>query len=301
MVSVIIPALNAAKTLPQQLEALAQQHNPPPFEVIVCDNGSSDATISIARRFRLHIPQLQVVDAGARRGASHARNVGIAHATGRVVAFCDADDVVAADWVSIMAATVGPGHMVTGWLEFGLLNRGRATSPEKDLVVVSGHLPGIASGNVALTAADARRIGGFDESFRYAVEDIDFAWRAQHAGMTVSREAAVVHCRTRSTLRALFHQHRTWGRGNIMLRVRHAEHLGRVMSFRYSTKALARTTVSIIRHWRGAAMEQRRELVRGFALSLGEFEGHVMFRLLRRMPEPVLLDSPVISRGDHVA
>ena len=40
-VSVIIPAYNAARTLPLQLEALAAQVDPPAFEVIVVDNGGT--------------------------------------------------------------------------------------------------------------------------------------------------------------------------------------------------------------------------------------------------------------------
>lgn len=290
-VSVIIPVLNAEQTLGEQLDALARQLGDISCEVLVCDNGSSDGTRNVASSYRDRIDKLRILDASDRRGASHARNIGIVHARGDVVAFCDADDVVADDWAATMATHVRSGHMVTGWLEFGLLNTGTRGGVEKHLVVVSNYLAGIASGNVALTTADARRIGGFDESFRYAVEDIDFGWRAQQAGLSVSRESALVHCRTRSDLTSLFRQHRTWGRGNIMLRVRHARVLGNVLSFKYSVKALARTGLTLPFLWWRRPRAERRALVRQLGTCLGEFEGHVIFRVLKRMPQPVLISA----------
>jgi glycosyltransferase involved in cell wall biosynthesis len=70
-VSVVIAALNAAATLPLQLAALAAQDYSGSWEVVVADNGSTDATVAIAREFASSLPHLVLVDASDRRGQSH--------------------------------------------------------------------------------------------------------------------------------------------------------------------------------------------------------------------------------------
>lgn len=81
MLSVIIPCLNAAATIDQQLEALTQQTTTP-WEVIISDTGSTDGTLDIIRRYSDRLPRLKIVDASGRRGAGHARNEGVKAATG---------------------------------------------------------------------------------------------------------------------------------------------------------------------------------------------------------------------------
>jgi lipopolysaccharide/colanic/teichoic acid biosynthesis glycosyltransferase/GT2 family glycosyltransferase len=84
-VTVIIPAYNAAATLPACLSALGDQVLPPD-ELIVVDDGSTDDTAEIARRYGA-----QVIQSTRRRGPAAARNLGMTHGHGDVVAFTDAD------------------------------------------------------------------------------------------------------------------------------------------------------------------------------------------------------------------
>src|SRR5690242_355556 len=98
--SVVIAAFDAQHTLGEQLDALAGQDVGFAFEVLVCDNGSRDATPALVRRRQEHEPWLRLVDASARRGPSAARNIGAGHARGRFLAFCDADDVVGQGWLA---------------------------------------------------------------------------------------------------------------------------------------------------------------------------------------------------------
>jgi len=90
--SVVIPAYNAERTLPSVLAALRAQ-NPPIDEVIVVDNGSTDATAAIARRLGARL--LQVEPPGQ---VGRARNRGWEAAAGAVVVFLDADAVVDPGW-----------------------------------------------------------------------------------------------------------------------------------------------------------------------------------------------------------
>ena len=86
LVTVVLPAFNAAAHLDEALEALsAQEHQD--LEVIVVDDGSDDDTAQIARR---HDGVRVIQQANA--GPSAARNAGIAAAHGDYITFCDADD-----------------------------------------------------------------------------------------------------------------------------------------------------------------------------------------------------------------
>ena len=92
MLSVVIPARNAADTLAETLDSLLAQTRRD-WEAIVVDDGSTDSTKQIAetyvgrdRRFRL------LSDGRPPEGASAARNRGIAEAKGRWLLFLDSDD-----------------------------------------------------------------------------------------------------------------------------------------------------------------------------------------------------------------
>jgi glycosyltransferase involved in cell wall biosynthesis len=88
LVSVIVPAFNAAQTLPDTLDSILAQtfRN---FELIVVDDGSTDGTRTLLERVR--DPRMRVIG-GSNRGLAAARNRGIEHAHGQLLTFIDADD-----------------------------------------------------------------------------------------------------------------------------------------------------------------------------------------------------------------
>jgi glycosyltransferase involved in cell wall biosynthesis len=81
-ISIIIPCFNEANHLGGQLAALANQCWSEPWEVIICDNGSTDQSMAVARRYRERMPKLCIVDASDQRGQAHARNIGAQMAQG---------------------------------------------------------------------------------------------------------------------------------------------------------------------------------------------------------------------------
>ncbi len=88
-VSVVIPAFNAAITIARALDSMLIQTYPA-SEIIVVDDCSSDDTRAIAESYADKGVRLLALE--QRRGASGARNAGIAAAKGEAIAFLDSDD-----------------------------------------------------------------------------------------------------------------------------------------------------------------------------------------------------------------
>jgi glycosyltransferase involved in cell wall biosynthesis len=82
-ISVIVPAYNAATSLPACLRAALDAR---PFEVIVVDDGSTDDTASTARSFGVRL-----LKTSGRLGPAAARNLGAREARGSILFFVDAD------------------------------------------------------------------------------------------------------------------------------------------------------------------------------------------------------------------
>ncbi|MEY4784776.1 MAG: hypothetical protein RIR41_2711 [Pseudomonadota bacterium] len=92
LVSVIMPAFNAAATVRASIRsALAQVHDR--LEVLIADDGSSDATRDAVLSLGAEDPRVRLLRTTGRNGPAGARNVAIAAARGRWLAFLDSDDV----------------------------------------------------------------------------------------------------------------------------------------------------------------------------------------------------------------
>jgi len=205
VLSVVIPVRNGASTLAAQLDALAAQRFDQPFEVLVCDNGSTDDTRAVAQSYAGRLPGLAVVDASGRRGVASARNAGARAARGPVLAFCDADDVVGPEWVGAMVAASARAGLVTGVNDEMALNDAlsRAWVPSSDSNPLRAHLgflPFALGNNMAIRRSLYESIGGSNEDYPRG-EDIDLGWRAILSGTElVVAPDAVVHYRFRRDL-----------------------------------------------------------------------------------------------------
>jgi glycosyltransferase involved in cell wall biosynthesis len=103
LVSIIIPCYNAEPWLAETLEsALAQSW--PAKEIILVDDGSTDRSRTIARRYSA---AGVIVLEQQNRGASAARNAALAHARGDFIQYLDADDLLAPDKIECQLATPG--------------------------------------------------------------------------------------------------------------------------------------------------------------------------------------------------
>jgi glycosyltransferase involved in cell wall biosynthesis len=98
-ISVIIPAYNRAMLLRQTLDAVVAQ-TAPPDEIIVVDDGSTDGTPAVAQSYGARVNCIVTVNGGD----LVARNIGLRMARGRLVAFCDSDDLWRPDFLARMLA-----------------------------------------------------------------------------------------------------------------------------------------------------------------------------------------------------
>ncbi|MGW9825286.1 poly(ribitol-phosphate) beta-N-acetylglucosaminyltransferase [Brevibacterium pityocampae] len=89
----MIPAKDAEAYISETLESVTYQDLPvTDIEVLVIDDGSTDATVRIAESFTSRLPLLRIISNPGPRGPSAARNTGLEASTGQFITFIDSDD-----------------------------------------------------------------------------------------------------------------------------------------------------------------------------------------------------------------
>jgi len=193
-VSVVVAAYNAERTIEEALEGVGAQ-TVAPLEVIVVDDGSSDATAQRADRSDIATTVLRKANAGP----SAARNTAIAIARGEWIALLDADDrwhprklehqleiatrhptaaIVACDWARSVDDLADRATRPCSWLTY------------RDLLVLNR----FQTSTVLIRADVLRAIGGFDPSLD-GVEDWDCWLRASLRGPVILEHAPLVFYR----------------------------------------------------------------------------------------------------------
>ena len=218
-ISVIVCSYNGARTIRDCFRGL-RRLDYPDFEVIVVDDGSSDATPAIAREYGFR------VISGRNHGLSHARNVGLRAASGEIVAYLDDDAYPDPDWLRYLAAGfLGSTHVGVGGPNLpppgdGLVAESVANAPGGPIHVLlsdqeAEHIPGC---NMAFRRDALLAIGGFDPQFRTAGDDVDICWRLRERGGTLGfQPGAVVWHHRRNSVRAYWKQQVGYGRAEALL------------------------------------------------------------------------------------
>jgi glycosyltransferase involved in cell wall biosynthesis len=283
-VSVVIPVLNGTATLGQQLAALAGQTYRGPWEVVVADNGSTDNTADLVAAWAGRVPGLRLVDASARRSTNHARNVGAAAAGGRLLAFCDADDMATPGWLAGLVAGLEDHELVGGRLDELALNDPavRAWRWDRDaagLPRALRFLPYAVSANLAVRADVLAALGGWNEDFIRGGSEVELCWRAQLAGYRLGYvPEAVMRYRHRSTRRAFAYQQYEYGRAEVQLYRTFRRHGLPRQRVSRSCWAWAWTVVHLPDLW-GSPAHQGRWL-RRVAFRVGRLHGSIRLRAL---------------------
>ena len=183
LISVVVCSFNGSRTIGECLQAIGNIRYPA-FEVIVVDDGSTDDTAAIAAQYDATLIRTP------NHGLGHARNVGWQAASGEIIAYIDDDAYPDPDWLTYIAETfrngnyggVGGPNILTP--HDGSIAACVANSPGGPRHVLltdteAEHIPGC---NVAFVRTALEAIGGFDERFRVAGDDVDICWRLQERG-----------------------------------------------------------------------------------------------------------------------
>ncbi len=220
MVSVVICAYNAERTIGACLESLGRLEYPN-YEVIIVDDGSRDQSAAVAMGF----PRFRLIRQ-SNKGLAAARNIGLKAAGGEIVAYIDSDCIVDSHWLTLIVRAIeendfdgcgGPNYAPH---EERRLAACVAASPGAPTPVLTAedraeHLPGC---NLALRKVVLNALGGFDPQFVLAGDDVDICWRALEAGYVLgySPAAFVWHSR-RSTVKGYWRQQFGYGQAEALL------------------------------------------------------------------------------------
>lgn len=178
--SVVIATKDRSDFLQRAINSLEGQLAAPSFELIVVDNGSSDATKEVCERAiaAARVPVRYVYEAEPNRGK--ARNRGVEMAQGYLLLFCDDDVVVPPHWIaSHEAAHVKQSLVVNG----PILNvASYGERPRPSLANYSRAF--LCTCNVSLPRFEFENAGGFDEDFNlYGWEDTELGIRLRARGL----------------------------------------------------------------------------------------------------------------------
>jgi len=187
---VVVPARDAAATLPATLAALGAQAGAPPHEVLVVDNGSHDATAALAEQAGVRVLRLA---RGA--GPGPARDAGARAARAPALAFTDADCAPTPGWLAAGSAALRDAGLVQGAVE---PDPATPMGPFDRSLAVAG--PGLfESANLFVRRDVHARVGGFGPGVEGPGaapfgEDVLFGWRVLRQGTPVAfAPDAVVH------------------------------------------------------------------------------------------------------------
>jgi len=197
-ISVIVLNYNGRRWLGPCLDALRAQAGAPPFETILVDNASSDASAAYVREA---FPDVRVIETGGNLGFAGGNNAGARVARGARLAFLNNDTVAAPDWLAELSRSLdtrpsfalatsrivrmddpsrvdsaGDGYLRAG----GAYKRGHGAS-EADYARPE-EVFGACGAAFMIRREIFEALDGFDESFFMVYEDVDLSYRARLLG-----------------------------------------------------------------------------------------------------------------------
>lgn len=215
-VSVVIPAFNEEEMIAQCLDSIKKGDFPKErYQIIVVDNGSQDRTREICRSHGA------IVLEDRDKKVSGLRNLGAFHAKGDLLAFVDADCVVAENWLSEGARNYCNEKLIawgsapfppedSTWVQETWYSVRRARYPVQTV-------DWLESMNLFVRKKDFDKIGGFSEKLITA-EDVDFCYRLNALGtgkILSNQEIRVIHLGEAARVKSFFRKELWRGLGNL--------------------------------------------------------------------------------------
>ncbi|MCL5435634.1 MAG: glycosyltransferase [Patescibacteria group bacterium] len=192
MISFIIPAKNEERYIADCLRSISQQKIGEPFEIIVVDNKSSDATVKVVER---GFPQVKVVEQ-SEVGTNPARQKGFEASAGDILIFLDADVRLPAGWTERVTTKLRskpayvaisgpylfydfPGYLkILSWLYYRIV-----ATTWQFVATRLLRLPSfVIGGNMVIKRQALTQVGGFDTSLKFYGDDTDTGRRLLKVG-----------------------------------------------------------------------------------------------------------------------
>jgi len=226
-VSIIVPVKNGAATVQELLESLMQiDYDKNKLEVIVVDGNSTDDTQEIVSKFPVGLLKEE------RPGLNAARNTGINHSKGEIIAFTDCDCVVPRNWIKRLTedfrnpqvGCVGGNilgyydNFLSRYSDESILPVMRIFKKRKVLSSVKPPLQYPAGCNMAARREAIEDVGGYNENLMYGFDEDELVERIckKDYSMVLDPKVVVKH-KHRLTLLELLKQNFQYGRGGGLL------------------------------------------------------------------------------------
>ncbi len=236
VVSIVIPVYNDRAGIRTTIDSLLEHTDyPADLEIIVVDNGSTDATPRVVDRYaRTHDHVVLEIESDV-QGSYAARNAGIRRAIGDVIVFLDADQAVTSGWLTDAIdrlerddiAYLAPDVTLDIGDDPSIVGRYNYTTgfPIEDFVEQHRYAP---TSCLLVRRSLLEDVGGFDERLQSG-GDLEFGNRVDEASYDLCYEpdVSVVHP-VRGSFRSLFKRNLRIGRGHCQLQRRYPDRYGRV-------------------------------------------------------------------------
>ena len=195
VVSIIIPCYNSKQWVQETIESCLNQTYPN-IEIIVVDDGSTDGSLEVLRRY---LPRIRL-ETGPNRGGNSARNRAFALSTGEYIQYLDADDYLKADKIArqVRFLEETKADVVYGdWryrrhlpdISFSYLDKIEVSGVQQDILasLLSGRW-WVAPGAILYRRQVVIQVGGWDETLR-AAQDRDFFTSVALSGAKIHYQA----------------------------------------------------------------------------------------------------------------
>lgn len=231
-VSIIVPILNAERTLEQCIRGvLLQEYPPDKYEAIFVDNDSRDASLAILEKYKDRVLMLME----KKRGSAAALNSGIRHAKHGYIAFTDADCIPEKMWLRelIISAENNPyadfiGGKIISFNQHSSIEKFGEEIFDHRLAIQYYKPPYIITANVLVKKERLFQMGLFDEAFlRGKDPEIAFRGYFKYKSQFVYTDKAIVCHFNYNTLWALLFKGVLHGKGAAHIWKKYSKELGR--------------------------------------------------------------------------
>ena len=185
-VSIVIPMYNAERYIEEVLRSIFAQDYPGPVEIIVVNDGSTDASLDRVRSLEGN-GDLRVLDQD-NQGAVVATNNGLSAAKHDIICSVDSDVVLKKDWLTkIVEEFIDPSvgavqgyYKTPAGISFWARMMGYDVEARYDAIRTK-HVSQVCTGNTAYRKEALDKVGLFDPAFIYGYDN-DMSYRLQHGG-----------------------------------------------------------------------------------------------------------------------